>query len=101
MGGGIMTRVVWSNSQLNEKMVKFLEANGHCTPETGIGPHTLLRRLKENNRNVILGISRVKDQLYYLKDSSEIGKTVSDKYYVLDGSKKTRKENRGGDDSGK
>jgi hypothetical protein len=76
-----MQKIVWDDDELDEHIIDVLKKS--TTIENPLAPNTILNKLKEEYKNVKLGIIRVKDSLNRLSDD-KIKKTsgTHPKYYI-------------------
>ena len=76
-----MSKVRWSDKELDKKIVECFEREGIDSPEVAVGPHTVLRMIKSDD--VILGIVRLMRRLVSLRDSEYLKETSKRKYFLL------------------
>jgi hypothetical protein len=78
-----MDKIQWSDEALEKNLKTFLEKNNYTSPGNSVGPHTILNGLKNENANMILGVSRLKDFLHDFNQSGKLGSTQNKKYYLI------------------
>lgn len=75
-----MQKIIWDDDELDEHIIDMLKEN--ATIENPLAPNTLLNKLKEEYKNVKLGIIRVKDSLNRLSDKIKKTSGTHPKYYI-------------------
>lgn len=74
-----MQTIIWDNNDLDEYILNLLKKN--TTIENTFGPNTVLKKIKEDNINVRIGILRIKDSLNRLSDKIKKTSGTHPKYY--------------------
>lgn len=80
-----MVKLIWTDSELDKKVLKILEKNETHGKGNAIAPHTVFRLLK--TKNISLGIMRVKDSLERLTSNGKIKKNIErdkPRYFIDD-----------------
>lgn len=77
-----MPKIIWDDDELDEHIIKLLDKN--ATIENPLAPHTILRMLKDEYKDVTIGITRVTARLNELFNATKIKKTPGKhpKYYL-------------------
>jgi hypothetical protein len=77
-----MTKVVWEDSDLDEKVSELMRACAATGESTAVAANTVFRKLKAPD--VVLGITRVRASLQRLVDRHSARKTEGSapKYYL-------------------
>lgn len=76
-------KIKWGDPLLETKIIEYLRKNNHTNAGNSVGPHTILNGLKNEENQIILGISRLKDFLYSLERGGKLGQTDNRKYYLI------------------
>ena len=75
-----VSRIEWSDEELDQKIIEYLNKEGLTSPSDTVGPHTILRTIK--TPGIRIGIIRINHSLVRLYDEGIVGKTKKMKYYL-------------------